>query len=257
MATDLDFVVHLDTDKALSDERFAQAFLAAWLNHPTSHLRPERWGRSEPVRNLIASTAFEQLVAEWCAVALMFTRVSRPKMTVSVAWRKRKGEDPRPYPWDLVAWLAKNGGGDVAKDFLKLVITHFEPAFASLTTQAESRRKHFVKKPFIVDGRRVGTAEKFEGHHVLNTLPGIYWITYFGRAAVKRLGDDKLNSIPVGRLERLADGYLLTSYDDASLIGTETAMRIERQIIDHLGPEKFFDKTSIGETGASTGRSIQ
>jgi hypothetical protein len=237
-----DFFVSLDTIKTLNNEEFARKFLSDWLNHPLEQLRPERWGRGEPVRHSIASIEFEQLVLEWCKVALMFTRVSRPRMSVSLNWRVRPGLDPRPYPWDLVAWLAKNGGTSAARAFLELVVAHFDPAFASLTTYEESRRKHFIKEPHFVAGRHVGTAEKFKGHHVLETFPGIYWITYFGRPAIERVGELALKSIPEGRLEQFANGYLLTAYDDASLIGSHEAIAIEQKIVNHLGRDNFFSK---------------
>jgi hypothetical protein len=241
MAATSDFVVSLDTDKALNDESFARAFLSAWLNHPNKELRPERWGRGEPVRNMIAPVEFDQLVSEWCKVALMFKRQARPKMTVDVAWRRNKGLDPRPFPWGLTAWLAKNAGPTAVSAFLHLVIEHFQPAFASATTYEESRRKHFVRRPHCVDGRQVGMAEEFRGHHVLKTFPGIYWLTYLGPPAIERLGEQLLRSLPIGRIEPLGAGYLLTAYDDPSLIGSEQARLVERRIVEWLGKDRFFD----------------
>ena len=240
MSANSSFVVSLDTDKTFNDERFARAFLFAWLNHPLEAVRPERWSRGEPVRRPIVSVEFDLLVAEWCKAALMFKRVSRPRMTVSLNWRRNRGLDPRPYPWGLTAWL-DSGGSAVPKAFLELAVAHFQPAFASVTKEEDSRRKHFTRRPHNVGGRQIGVAEEFRGHHVLKTLPGIYWLTYLGPPAIEQLGEKALCSLPTGRLERFGQGYLLTAYDDPSLIGSEGARVIESEIIEWLGKDRFFD----------------
>lgn len=234
-----DFVVTLDTDRTINDECFARKFLHAWLNHPLHDLRPERWGQGEPLRRLISATEFAELVTEWCRVPLLFKRTTRPRLTVSLAWRRNRGLDPRPFPWGLTGWL-ENSGTEIPLAFLDLVIAHFNPAFASLTTDADSRHKHFVKRPHRVGDRVIGTAEEFVGHHVTNKLPGIYWITYFGRAAIERIGERRLHSLPTGRLEARGEGLILFAYDDAATIGSPAARSIEQAILDGLGRDKFF-----------------
>ena len=82
---------------------------------------------------------------------------------------------------------------------------------------------------------------------MLGTLPGIYWITYFGRPIVELIGEAILLSVPDGVIRPFEKGYLLTAYDDHALIGTDKAKAIERRIIAHLGMEKFFDKGRMGE----------
>src|SRR2546423_3970000 len=188
MAENTEFGVFLDTSKPLNDESFAKLFLSAWLGHPMEELRPERWGSGEPVRNVISELSLDELASKWCETPLMFSRVSKPRMKVSLDWRKNKGRDSRPYPWGLTAWIANNGGRDRVVAFFELVVTYFRPAFASATTYAESRRKHFVKVPFLINGLQAGTAEEFRGHHVQDTLPGVEWITYFGREVIHRIG---------------------------------------------------------------------
>jgi hypothetical protein len=246
MAENTEFVISLDTSKSLDSESFAKSFLSAWLSHSVELMKPERWGPGEPVRRHISEVTLDQLVREWCKAPLLFSRVSSPRMKVSLEWRRNKGLDPRPFPWGLIAWLAKIGGPDLAIAFLELVVTHFQPAFASATNYADSRRKHFAKFPHYIDGRIAGTAEGYRGQHVLNTLPGVYWITYFGRAIVDRIGEATLLSVPVGKIRHFEDGYLLTAYNNPALIGTDEAKTIERRIVEHLGIDKFFDKEQMG-----------
>lgn len=242
MASDADFKIKLDTDKVIGSQAFARAFLAAWLNHPVEAIRPERFDRGEPVRKLINGVSFDELVEHWSRWALMFTRRTKPRMTVDLGWRHNKGLDPRPFPWDFTAWLAKSAGAPAARALFKLVVEHFDPAFTHLTTDAESRRKHFMKRPHYINGQHVGVAEAFVGHHVMDTLPGVYWITYFGPPAIARIGQERLLSIPCGRVERLGRGYAVTAYDDARDIGTESAMNHEQAIQQHLGAHLFFDR---------------
>lgn len=242
MARESDFLITLDTDKPIGDEAFARAFLSAWQNHPVECIRPERFGDGEPVREPIADVPFDELAARWTKRALMFTRRTKPRMTVSLGWRREKGLDPRPFPWDFVGWLARSAGAPAARALFELVVDHFEPAFADLTTQAESRRKHFIKRPHYVDGLHVGTAESFVGHHVMDTLPGVYWVTYFGPPAIARIGKARLLSIPCGRVEKRGQGYIVTLHDDPRDIGTEAAAASEQAIVNHLGAHLFFDR---------------
>jgi len=244
MTSENEFKISLDTDKVIGSEPFARDFLAAWLSHPIEALRPERFDRGEPVRKLIAEATFDQLVAEWCKWALMFTRRAKPRVVVSFRWRHEKGLDPKPYPWGLTAWIAKSAGSATARTFFDFLVEKFEPAFASLTTQADSRAKHFTKWPHYVDGRHVGTAEAFKGHHVLDTLPGIYWVTFFGPPAIRRIGEERLLSIPVGTTKRLGSGLTLTAFEDVAEIGTEKGAETESVLRTHLGEEHFFDLKS-------------
>ena len=78
---------------------------------------------------------------------------------------------------------------------------------------------------------------------MLDTLPGVYWMTYFGRPSIARIGEEPLKSVPVGRLERLGEGYLLVAYEDPGIIGSNESRAIEHRIIEHLGSAKFFDKS--------------
>lgn len=241
MVKETDFEITLDTDKTIGSEVFARDFLTAWLNHPTEALRPERFDRGEPARRLIANLTFDQLVAEYCKGALVFARRTKPRMYVDLRWRREKGKDPKPFPWGLTAWIDQSAGPTLSREFLDFVVAELEPAFASLTVAADRREKHFTKWPHYVNGRHVGTAESFKGHHVLDTLPGVYWVTYFGPGAIERVGEERLLSIPIGRVERLGQGLVVTAYDDAAEIGTERAIAQENLIRRHLGEEHFFD----------------
>jgi hypothetical protein len=60
-----------------------------------------------------------------------------------------------------------------------------------------------------------------------------------------------LRSLPVGRLQPLGTGYLITAYDDCCLIGSNEGIEIEQRIIEYLGEDKFFRKISTASRGGS------
>lgn len=242
MAGENDFKITIETDKIISSTIFAQKFLKEWLAHPVEQIRPECWGRGEPVRKQIADIAFDTLVAEWGERPLVFVKHSKPKIYADLNWRHEKGLDPRPFPWGLTAWLDRSGGPSLARTFFDFVVEKFEPAFASLTTQADIRQKHFVKWPRYIKDRQVGTAEAFKGSHILDKLPGIYWITYFGPSSINLIGRERFESLSIGKIRTLGEGLVIIAYDDFETIGSALAKEKETSIRDYLGPDLFFDR---------------
>ncbi|HET6630198.1 MAG TPA: hypothetical protein VFG91_10525, partial [Woeseiaceae bacterium] len=83
------------------------------------------------------------------------------------------------------------------------------------------------------------TAEQLVGADVLETLPGINWLTYLtpnvvGERLLAKLGDKVLR-----RDER--GGCLIRSHERSADIGSERAGWMESEIMNVLGPERFFD----------------
>lgn len=234
------YFLDIHTDKEIGGDQFSRAFFEAWLKgNPV--LRPERFGHGEPVRQSIEKVGVEGLLAEWRKPpSLMFQRISTPKFIATTEWREVKGKDPRPFPWGARFWLDRRAGDELALELFEFLIRWFEPAFASATTYEDARGKHFLKYPYYKDGKQIGTAEQFVGADVLDTLPGIYWLTYLTTKVVDKrhlakLGDKILRSDEHG-------GYLVRAYERSADIGSEIARSIEREITNELGPHRFFDK---------------
>lgn len=234
------YAMRILTAKNVGSDQFRRSFLEAWLNG-NPKLRPERYGHGEPVRYSIAEVGFEGLIAEWRKPpALMFKRVTVPKFDADTEWRDVKGKDPRPYPWGIRVWLDRKAGDLLATEFFEFLVGWFEPAFAWVTSVEEGRRKHFVTYPFYKNGKHIGTAERFVGADVLDTLPGIYWLTYLTPKVIDeqllaKLGDKILRRDEHG-------GYFVRAYQNSSDIGSEMAQSMEREIMNLLGPNRFFDK---------------
>ena len=238
------YVIDLRTDKDLGSEQFIRSLLLAWSSSSQldARLRAEFFDLGEPIRRSIAEEGLETAVQEWLSagMALMLRRQEIPAYVASIDWRREKGLDPRPFPWSCTVWLDDIAGDTLADQFLRFLIAHFDPTFARVSTYDDDREKHFV---VYQDGK--AKAEEFLGLDVGKTLPGIYWITYFGPWAVHKVGRALLDSLPAHNVEPIDGGYLVRAYDSASDAGSPTAQEAERQIIEHLGRHHFFDKASV------------
>ena len=89
------------------------------------------------------------------------------------------------------------------------------------------------------------------------TIPGIYWMTYFGPRLVDRIGEAQLRSIPIGRGQSFGTGFVVTAYDNPKLIGSVDALARERAIIRHLGGHSFFKGNDKSERRAGYGSRLQ
>ena len=233
------YAIHILTDKSLDADQFARPFLEAWIDG-NPNFTPERFGRGEPAQHPIADTGLEGLVSEWRKPpALMFKRMTAPKFVADVSWRETKGNDPRPYPWGIKVWLDRKAGDALALEFFEFLIQWFEPAFARMTSTEESTRKHFATYPFYEGGKHMGTAEQFVGTDGVDTLPGIYWLTYLTPKVIDERLTARLNDKVLRRDER--GGVLIQAHEKSADIGSEMAQSMESEIINVLGRERFFD----------------
>ncbi|MBN1208339.1 MAG: hypothetical protein JXB05_25995 [Myxococcaceae bacterium] len=73
-------------------------------------------------------------------------------------------------------------------------------------------------------------------------LTGVYWRNYFGPPFVRLFGE-RLAALPPGcTKEDLGGGIVLVQpYELPTLAGTEEGIARERALIEHLGPECFYD----------------
>lgn len=248
-----DYVIRLKTDKNLGSEAFARDLLSSWRSQMPTALRPEYFDLGEPVRRSFEKEGLDCAVRMWVdnQMPLYLTHRTKPRMMVAMNWRPDKGKDPRPFPWGSTVWLARSAGDDLAVTLFRFLIEHFEPAFGSVSTEDDSRAKHFV-----VWEDRGGTAEQYMGLDVgrfvsirtdygREVLPGVYWITYFGLGAKGIAGEWRLENLHAEKVERLGDGYLVRAYSASSLAGTPTAHQAEAKVMDQLGREHFFDKARV------------
>lgn len=236
------YLLEIKTNKNIGDERWLRGLLTEWYGELDEALRPERFALGEPVRRRFAEEGIEGAVrlSVDSGTSLMLARVSKPKFLVDIHWRREKGLDPRPFPWGCTVWLYFSAGDERALKLLRFLIRHFEPAFGFISTEEDDRDKHFITFDDIG-----GQTEMYVGQDVGETLPGVYWVTYFGPWVVEKIGKDRFAELKAEKVESINGGYLVQAYNSASEAGSPLAKQAETRIINRLGKQHFFDKASV------------
>lgn len=241
-----DYIIEIKTNKNLGSKTFVSQLLEEWCNDLDERLQPEFFGLGEPVRRRFASEGIESAVETWVSqgMGLYLRRRSRPKFLAGIEWfRREKGLDPRLFPWSCTVWLSASAGDGLALKLLRFLIRHFEPAFGYITTNEDHRDKHFLTFEDIDGG-----TEMYVGQEILEneeTLPGVYWVTYFGPWVVEKIGKDRFAELKAEKVESIDGGYLVQAYNSGSEAGSPLAKQAETRIMNRLGKQHFFDKASV------------
>jgi hypothetical protein len=239
-------IVDIRTDKDLGLESFVSTLLTEWYNLNEGRLRPEFFGVGEPVRRSFAKEGIAAATKTWVSkgMSLYLRRRSNPKFLAAIEWfRREKGLDRRIFPWSCTVWLEPVDDGELALQLLRFLIRHFEPGFGHVSTEEDERAKHFVRFEDVD-----GTTEMYLGQDITEpaqVLPGIYWLTYFGEWAVKKIERDRFRDLQAQKVERIGNGYLITAYPSISDAGSALATDSEQHVRLQLGTAHFFDKTLV------------
>lgn len=235
------YLLEIKTNKNIGSEPFVHNLLTAWLTQLDQRLRPERFDLGEPVRRTFAEGT-QKAVRLWVDndIGLMLKRISKPKFVVNIHWRREKGLDTRPFPWGCTVWLQRAAGDVLAQELFRFLIRQFEPAFGFISTEEDNRDKHFIS--FTDRNEQV---EMYVGTDVGDTLPGVYWITYFDPWAVGKIGKERFDELKAVKVESVDGGYLVWAYNSASDAGSALARESEARIISQLGKKQFFDKAKV------------
>jgi hypothetical protein len=109
-------------------------------------------------------------------------------------------------------------------------------AVSALDEEIELKTRRLVPSD---DG--IGSVETFTVRNYSEGLPGLFWRNFFGPPFVRMFGE-RLASLPEDCRERLGDDLVLVQpYTLPSDAGTEEGNARERALIEHLGPECFYD----------------
>lgn len=239
-----DYNIKILTNKDLGDPDFVRNLMNTWYYGLDSKLKPEFFGLGEPVRHSFAEKGLEVAVKSWIkeGMGLLLRRRGQFGYSATIDWwRRDKKLDERLFPWSCTVYLRRKSGDGLALKYFKFLIEWFEPAFGFLSTNKQVDDKHFVT---FEDS--TGTTETYEGLDILEKeerLPGIYWATYFGPWAVKKIRKAQFLNLQAERIDYLNGGYLVVAYGSSAEIGTSSAHKAENKIIDKSGRKHFFDKT--------------
>ena len=229
-----DYYLKFITNKNIGSEEFATLLLNEWYYEFDEKLRPERFGYGEPIRYPIAEYGLNAVIAKW---PVQLKRISHPKYDIDVNWRPQKGLDEREFPWACTIWLKKRAEDALTIKLFEFIVRYFEPAFGLVTTEAHNEEKNRIKCKSKILGCL--TKEYYIGMDITDTLPGIYWLTYFNNKIIDRIGCDKFNSLMPFKRWNYHDGIIIQAYDKCFDVNAVA----EEEIVKHLGEKMFFDKT--------------
>lgn len=124
-------------------------------------------------------------------------------------------------------------GKDWLAEAFETLCAALSPPWASAQHPDEYWAKVMIEEPRIeAVGRDFG-----------RSLPGVFWLNFFGRRYRELLGNDRLLSTPAPIVSAVGDGVLVGLGGDPTAWATEAYARAEAKVRDHLGAEFFFAKS--------------
>lgn len=232
------YVIKLQTRKNLGDPAFVDHLINSWCNYSDESLRPERFDLGEPVRRKIHEEGVDTVIKTWLEnqMPVMLKRITKPKFDVGINWRANIGLDKSPFPFGCRVWLALSAGDTKAIALFKWLVNMFDPGFGLLSTYDDVKIKHFISI-----NTRIGTVQEYAGLEVSDTLPGLFWCTYFGPTVVERLGVFPQQPLSVYEQEKFNDGLFLRLFESSADIGLPESTTSTELIYQAIGKQKFFD----------------
>jgi hypothetical protein len=122
----------------------------------------------------------------------------------------------------------------LARSLIKGLISSVPVLYGRASIGREFRYKN------TVDGK----GRQAIGVDLAKSLPGIYWLNYFGRPYVEMFGKDRLLSAPAHKVGPVAEGVLIELAQDPSDWELPSYRAAESALIAHLGESYFFSRFS-------------
>jgi hypothetical protein len=125
------------------------------------------------------------------------------------------------------------------RETMRALCERLSPVWGSAQHPAEYWAKVMSDQPQIqAVGRDFG-----------RSLPGVFWLNFFGRPYRELVGLDRLRSIPGREVTEVDDGVLAVLSDDPRDWDTPGYAAVEQQVRTHLGEELFFSKSDPERVG--------
>jgi hypothetical protein len=217
---------------------FADRFLET-LRSVGEHWVPQRFGPHEPLRYHMASDGEAAFRAMWMNTKdpeypiahLLFATDRTLGVRGAVKWARGWNHD-----FNIVSLSAPlRTYTQFGEEFWRVVLALFatlDAAYGTVRADSEYEQQH----------RNPGSGDSYLGVKLGPHIPGVYYGNLFGRVIVRFFGEDRLQSCPAVRNERLSGGgWLLTTADNPSDWDTVVARRARDAVRSHLGERAFFD----------------
>jgi hypothetical protein len=235
--TELKLVI--ETDRVLGTVAVAEQVLGVLVKRD---LVPERFGTFEPLRTRFEPTHPEFFVTAWADSkvgrmhAFHFEARRRYQATV-ICSLAEKGLDSVHF-----TFRAKEGDNDTVAKFLDFGVHLFDVVdgqYGHLCTREEYWSKN-VTGSWV---GRTGHPEGGKAHGADRTkhLPGVYWANFFGPVYASFFGENRLQSAPAYSVQRTERAWVLLTAGSPYDWRAAEAVRLERELREHLGPEAFFE----------------
>ncbi|MDA8233951.1 MAG: hypothetical protein M0Z31_03930 [Clostridia bacterium] len=226
---------------------------------------PDRYGWFEPIRKPFSREnmegAIEALLNEQGNEfepdtpngMVLLKRTKKPKCYYSAEWSRYKH-----FPFEVscysieVNYVKKPSNLEKWLDLNNKLINIHEAWFASITLFKEEMWKNrliYVVPKGAKDEIPGSEVQSFVGTKLNEGIPGIYWGNYFNKFYVDWLGREKFETLPCIRKEYFPDGSVFfTTAEYPWDWDTEECRKLQRQVMEHLGKEAFFDMETFRQT---------
>lgn len=249
--------------RPLTSKREGQTFLESYIRHFPRQL-PQKFGEVEPLRKKFDAAGLESALSAWGQFAFIAER-RNPGMQFQILFA-HPSRKPAHASISVIRFQAEDENAvSRFEDFVCDVATTFEAdlAVAHILTRTELEDR--VNAP--ESGRRIdvpllrtrvereGFARVLWGMTVLQNhslkirqgLPGLYWLTVFGRPYINLFGYDRLLETPAKAVQELSNGSVkikLTNFLRDDKESWQEFRQVRERCKDHLGRRAFLDHSA-------------
>lgn len=201
---------------------------------------PEKFDQCEPERYAFIPTNYTKLREFWSSKtpSALFKR-KQPYaswLNFTILFEKRFNEILAGFD---ARYFEKDENIKKLLSFSKRLYSWGNVDHGYICHDTDWQAKNRFESPVIIDGKPMMGG----GHRLNQSLPGVYWVNFFGPVYVEFLGKEKFISLPCYYKEKLQDGgfMVMTARSPFDYEEPETK-KLEKEIIEQLGHDTFFDK---------------
>lgn len=232
--------VSVDTDRDISSIEFGRSFIEGLIAIDDGRLAPEFFNSHEPINRSFAIEGIDAALKLW-GKGLSIRRRRSPQMLMMVEPGPPEAIKYKRFPWYCIASISSTKFEEQAEKLHRYLAHVISPGYGRTTLDSEIVEKHY----FEINESDGGILQRYVGTVPETQIPSVYWLTYLGPWAIEMIGRNRIETLPVGEVERIDEGYLIKAYPHLKQSGTPEAHAAEESIKDHLGRHHFFDRSQV------------
>jgi hypothetical protein len=235
--------IKMQSNRLWDTPKKAKAF-AEILSAEDDFLRPVKFDYREPERKVFDPNNLDPFIDMWTGVR-KFVGLKRTKphtvwymvhMLLSEEYglfnELMSGVDER--------YFKKEQGAETLLSRVKAIYAWGHMLHGHICHEQDWNQKNYFGVPTKIAG---GKTSSTGGLRLEYGIAGIYWANFFGPQYVDFIGAERFESVPAHYKEALSDGgYLIVTSPSPLDYGQREVLKLQEQIIDHLGREFFFEK---------------